>query len=145
MKVTLYTHKKYYQAGMTLIELMITVAIISILAAIAFNQFAGQQDKGLRGEGVSAIMQAVQAFEACGRDNGGIYTTCVIPAAFVNSASNKFVVSVSSKTATTYMLSFTKVINPDKQCTTMSINHLGQKFFTSADGTGSVVRCWSGT
>jgi len=130
---------------MTLIELVIVLAIISILAAIAFNQFGGQQDKGLRGEGVSAIMQAVQAFEACGRDSGGVYTACVIPAAFVNSANNRFTVTVTGQTANTYMLMVTRLTGTDEQCTTMSIDHLGQKFFTTTDGTGSVVRCWSGT
>ena len=144
MKTYLMKAKKH-QHGMTLIELVIVLAIVSILAAIAFNQFGGQQDKGLRGEGVNAIMQAVQAFEACGRDSGGVYTACVIPATFVNSVNNRFTVTVAAQAANSYTLMVTRATGVDEQCTTMSIDNLGQKFFTSNDGTGSVVRCWSGT
>jgi len=133
--------------GMTLIELIIVVAIVSILATIAFNLFGSHKDKGLRGEGIAAIILAVQEFEKCGRDRGGIYTACVIPAAFVNSANNRFTVSVSALTASTYTLSVTRTntLSIDEDCTTMSINNLGQKFFTSNSGNGSIDRCWANT
>ncbi len=133
------------QHGMTIIELLIVVAIISILAAIAFNLLGTQKDKGLRGEGVSAIVRAIQEFEACGRDRGGVYTLCTIPAGFINSVNNRFVVTVSAQTANTYTLMVTRLTGVDEQCTTMSIDHLGQKTFTSTDGTGTLARCWSGT
>lgn len=145
MKLTITKYKNDYQSGMTLIELIIVLAIVSILAAIAFNQFGGQSDKGLRGEGVNAMMQAVQAFEGCGRDRGGDYSACVIPAGFVNSENNRFTVTVAAQTVTTYMLTLSRLTGVDEQCTTLSINQLGQKFFTTTDGTGTVTRCWSGT
>jgi len=136
---------KFRQQGMTLIELMIVLAIVVILATIAFNLLGTHKDKGLRGEGVNAIMQAVQAFEACGRDSGGDYSACAIPADFINSANNRFVVSVAAQTASTYTITMTRQTGVDEQCTTMSIDHLGQKTFTTTDGTGSIIRCWSGT
>ncbi|MFV1982288.1 MAG: type IV pilin protein [Thiohalomonadales bacterium] len=138
-------HLKNKQKGMTLIELMIVLAIITILAALAVNLLGGQKDKGLRAEGVSAIMKAVQEFEACARDSGGVYTACVIPVAFVNSVNNRFTVTVAAQTATTYMITVTRLTGVDEQCTTMSVDHLGQKFFTTSDGTGTLARCWSGT
>ncbi|VAW97153.1 hypothetical protein MNBD_GAMMA22-2222 [hydrothermal vent metagenome] len=138
---------KKNQQGMTIIELMMVVAIVAILAIIAFNQFGNQQDKGLRAEGVSALMLAVQEFEACGRDRGGVYTLCTIPAAFINSVNNRFTVSIASQTASTYTLSVTRTsaASVDEDCTTISINNLGQKFFTSSNGNGTLARCWSGT
>jgi type IV pilus assembly protein PilE len=136
---------KKHQQGMTLIELIIVLAIVVILATVAFNLLGVQKDKGLRGEGVSALMLAIQGFEACGRDNGGIYTACVIPTALVNSVNNRFIVTVAAQNATSYTLSVTRVTGVDEQCTTMSINNLGQKFFTTTDGTGTMARCWSGT
>ncbi len=145
MKKSLTPQVMHRQKGMTIIELLTVVAIVSILAAIAFNLFGSQKDKGLRGEGVSAIVRAIQEFEACGRDRGGIYTNCTIPAAFINSVNNRFTVTVAAKTASTYTLTVTRATGVDEQCTTMSIDHLGQKTFTSNDGTGTLARCWSGT
>ncbi|MFV2059673.1 MAG: type IV pilin protein [Gammaproteobacteria bacterium] len=138
-------HLLKHQRGMTLIELIIVLAIVVILATIAFNLLGGQKDKGLRGEGVSALMLAIHGFEACGRDRGGDYSLCAIPAALVNSVNNRFVVTVAAQNATSYTLSVTRLTGVDEQCTTLSINNLGQKFFTTSDGSGTMARCWSGT
>lgn len=145
MKTIMQVQTNKNQHGMTLVELMIVIAIVAIIAAIAFNQFAGQQDKGLRGECVAAIMQAVQEFEACGRDSGGLYTACAIPAAFATSVNNRCTVTVAAQAATSYMITVTRLTGVDEQCTTLSIDHLGQKFFTTTDGTGTLTRCWSGS
>ncbi len=139
-------HSINNQRGMTLIELVVVMAIIIIIATIAFSLLGSQKDKGLRGEGVSALMQAVQGFEACGRDRGGDYSICVIPPALINSVNNRFIVTVAAQNTTSYTLSITRFgIAVDEQCTTLSINNLGQKFFTTTDGTGTMARCWSGT
>jgi len=51
------------QGGFTLIELMITVAIVGILAAIAYPAYVNQIAKGRRAECRSGLMQALQQQE----------------------------------------------------------------------------------
>jgi type IV pilus assembly protein PilE len=51
------------RSGFTLIELMITVAIVSILAAVALPSFQEQVRRSQRAEGKTALLRAAQFLE----------------------------------------------------------------------------------
>jgi type IV pilus assembly protein PilE len=51
------------KTGFTLLELMITVAVIGILAAIAFPSYQEQIRRGKRAEGKTALLKAAQLQE----------------------------------------------------------------------------------
>ena len=51
--------------GFTLIEMLITVSIVSILAAIAWPSYINQVQKTRRADGKTALMDAAQRLERC--------------------------------------------------------------------------------
>ncbi len=67
---------KRIQAGFTLIELMIVVAIIGILAAIALPAYQDYVIKAKVGNALAAADAIKTAVGLCAQENGGVLTAC---------------------------------------------------------------------
>lgn len=134
------------QRGFTLIELMITVAIVAILAGIAYPAYTSATYKSNRADAKAHLMQMAQQMErcmtlygaydsaSCNFQNGNNYT----------SEKAYYTAAVTSANTT-----FTLVATPaagssqagDTKCRSFTLTHIGVKTATDSTGTAA-TDCW---
>jgi type IV pilus assembly protein PilE len=139
--------KKRLSAGFTLIELMITVAIIGILVSIAYPSYQDSIMKSRRVDAQGALMGFANAMERFYTVNNtypaagtaGIYAAT----SPVSGGTAYYNLSIDASTASTYILNATPIVGGPQdtdKCGTLTFNQAGVKGFggsgmTSAD-------CW---
>lgn len=137
--------------GFTLIELMIVVAIVGLLAAIAYPSYQDQVRKSRRSDGKVALTTVAQKLERCYTVNGSynqpggcdaLSADDTLANGFATSPEDNYVLTVDTE-PTTFSLTATPAGAMarigDTQCGDLTLTHQGQKGIT---GTGSVERCW---
>lgn len=132
------------QRGFTLVELLITVAVAGVLAAIAYPSFTQYLTKSRRAEAVNGLTQIQQAQERWRTNNPSYNGT--LSAIFSPASTNPYNFALSGVTANGFTATATPK-NPgsqagDAQCTTMSIVVTNGNATYSATGTGA-ARCWN--
>lgn len=129
--------------GFTLIELMIVVAIIGILAAIAYPSYLEYVKKSNRAEATVVLMESAQALERFYSVNGSYLDSGSVAPVFPTNSpttgtANYTVAAAGARNSFTLTATPTGSMSGD-DCGNLSITHSGVK---GASGSKGVADCW---
>jgi type IV pilus assembly protein PilE len=137
------------QLGLTLVELMVVVAVMAIIAAVAYPLYTNQVQKSRRADAKIALESVAMAQERFYTLNGRYTATLAslqVSADIRGGASDEGYYTIAAPTLSGSGQGFTATATAStsaaqasdrSNCTTFSINHLGTK-----TSTGSASKCW---
>lgn len=141
--------------GFTLIELMIVIAIIALLAAIAYPNYQAYTLKAGRSDGHAKLTQIMQAQERSYSQNqtytanlgtGGLAFSGIAANAPVISDEGRYSIAAQVCAAGTPLTQCVQLVatatgpqQADTQCGNLSLDSLGRK---NISGNGTVDSCW---
>jgi type IV pilus assembly protein PilE len=139
------------QKAFTLIELMVTVAIIGLLAGIVYPSYKDSVRKSRRADVKSVVLGLANAMErhftetnsylgaAAGSANTGAAGIYTIPTA----TATYYTVTISAATASSYTLSAAPTgTQSTDECGTLTLDHTGVKAVTGAASGITATNCW---
>lgn len=139
--------KRLPSRGFTLIELMITVAVVAILAAVAYPSYIQHIVRGHRSAAQSQMYAVANKQEQYLLDQRSYASTlAALNIAMPTEVASRYTVTVSADMATTppsYLVTATplgsQLVN-DTRCGTLTLNHLGVKTYSGT--AANVADCW---
>lgn len=146
------THSTRKSRGFTLIEAMIVVAVVAVLAGVAYPSYQRQIMKVRRSDAHESLMKAAALQEQFYMDNKR-YATKMSELGSVDTSGNPtdsplsreryYTVTVSASTATTFKVQAAPVSTgpqaKDTYCDKLTLDEQGKKDKT---GTATVADCW---
>lgn len=130
------------QSGVTLMELMIVVAVIGILAAIAYPSYRDQVLRSHRSDAKVGLERLAQTLERCYTNSlPKTYAGCV--AATVPSDNGYYSIAVTP-TATNFTLTATALGGQlaDSDCRTLTIDNANARTARTAADVPNDAACW---
>lgn len=138
--------------GYTLVELLITVSIVGILAAVVFPAYTAQVQRAGRSDAKTFLLQAharQESFFGINSRYAGNMTTLGYGADLLLTEDDRYQVSVNASSPNTFVLD--AVPNPaspqaDDGCGSFVVDHLSVKDIKNQPvaATITALRCWGG-
>lgn len=135
--------QRHTEEGFTLIEMMIVVAIVGILAAVAYPSYQEYMLRSRRAEGQTFLNEAAARQERF-RAQNGTYTTTVSDLKLpYGDLSERGYYKLSITATNGYTLTATRqgVQVADKKCGNLVLDGVGKKSLVDHNG-GTVSTCW---
>ncbi len=133
---------KYRSSGFTLIELMIVIAIIGILASIAYPSYTAYLERSRRSDGQSALLDLTHRMDQYFSENKR-YDGATLAQLGVKETSTEgyYNLNITNLSGNTYTANAAPIgAQSGDSCGTLTINQLGQRSFTEPNATAS--DCW---
>lgn len=128
--------------GFTLIELMIAVAVVGILAAIAYPSYQAQVLKGRMSQAQADLLEVAQFMERCFASNN-TYQNCALPVtASPRTGTAYYAITLATPARTEFTLTATpNAAGGQNQqiCGTLTIDQTGRRQFS---GAADARQCW---
>lgn len=134
-------------SGFTLIELMITIAVLALLLAIAIPSYTNYVLRTNRAEAQVELLNAASALERCysrfsAYDSDNCAIKNVLSGDGISSESETYVVTETRLTATEFTLQAAPQGSQtrDTECGSFSLTHTGQRGISNTDT--PIDKCW---
>lgn len=135
------------QRGMTLIELVVVMLVVSILASVAISSYRRTVIRANRVDGTSALLRVAAAQEKLYIVNNTYASTALLPAGLTTSDRGYYTLTVAPDASGFLTQGFVLTATPvaggpqaaDAGCTTLTLDNTGTR---GSSGTALLADCW---